>query len=923
MGLFDSTQKKFLNHFKHGSWTSEAERREEVAAIRAEGKLPIKNMIQIIGNSHASESNKERVKSRMVTLQEVIAGVRDSQYVGLLLDLVPKVDGYSRQYLKEILKSTYDKELSESYLDFFKSNDKNIRKVMAEVIGSVGGKTAFTLLRRRIQMNGYTVYEEAAEALCKIAGHHSIDTLKQVARMKNRSDRVKALELLSNPDYMRIRKRRALEAVYEFIEDPDEQIRHKVITIAGDQGEIEDAEMLIRLLQIEERRNLLAVIDALGKLGNPNAIPHLVRFMDQPHAGIKLAVIKSLGRFDDVRCIEPLVDSLRDKNLMIRQTTIELLGNLGRSDNVKMGKLLVSMMKDRDVNIRRSVVEVIRIIGEKDELWWKLIRYLRDEDWWVRERITEILAELGGEKIIEPIIALLDDTSEIVRRYAIEVLVKLGDKRAVEPLAKCVFDPDWWVRERAVEALAEMKDPRVVPVLNQLLVEEDDLLWSTIIALQTYGHPSSFVPLLQRLEHPLADYRIEIIRALDAINDQRFPGTLETLINDKDKRVRDFVQSLLPKYDLTPSAIGRKNFEDINLALLDQMLLDVKNRGGEDLFLIAGNRPMMKLRGDVTILDDHLFSPEETDKLLMDILSPIQREQFKDMNDVDMSYRIKDEGSRFRVNVYKTRTGTSGVFRVINHSIMSMDELGLPAPVYDFTRHKQGLILVTGPTGSGKSTTLAAMIDYMNNIRPDHIITIEDPIEYVHSNKKCVINQRELGAHTQSFSNALRGALREDPDIILVGEMRDLETISIAITAAETGHLVLGTLHTVSAAKTVDRIIDVFPGRQQAQVRAMLSESLRGVISQQLLKRKDTDGRCLVMELMICNDAIANLIRKEKIYQIPSILTTHAEQGMTLMDNELMRLVKEGKIYPEDAFVKALNKKEFEQFLQAEGLDTF
>ncbi|MCD4654504.1 PilT/PilU family type 4a pilus ATPase [bacterium] len=921
MGFFDSAHKRFKSQFKVGSWRSEVERKEAVAAIRAEGRLPIKNMIQIIGNMHASESNKERVRSRMMCLEEILEGVKDPQFITPLLDLVPKVDAFSRKFLIRILQSTFNRAFSENYLDFFKSPDKTIRKAMAEVLSNVGGKTTFNLLRKKIQMNSFSSYEEAAETLCRIAGHHAIDSLKQIARMKNRSDRLKALELLATPDYMRVRRRRALEAVFEFLEDPDETIRNKVITIIGDQGEEQDSELLFPLMKNEERKNLLAVIEALGKIGTAECLPYLLPFLEQSHAGIKLAVIKALGRFDDVRCIEPLVDALRDKNLMIRQAAIEVLGKLGKSDSIKLGKLLVSMMKDRDVNIRRSVIEVIRIIGEREGLWKKLIRYLRDEDWWVRERITEILAELGGEKILEPIIALLDDTSEIVRRYAIEVLVKLNDKRAVEPLTKCVNDPDWWVRERAVEALAEIGDLRAVPVLNQLLLEEDDLLWTTIIALQKFGDQSSFVPLLQRLEHPIADYRIEIIRAIDAINDSRFPGTLETLINDDDKRVRDFVASLLPKYDLTPTELGRRNFDNINLALLDQMLLDVKSRGGEDLFLIAGNRPMLKVRGDVEILDDHVFTPKETRMLLTDILSPMQRELFKNMNDIDMSYRIRDEGSRFRVNIYNTRTGMSAVFRVINQEIMTMEELGLPKPVYDFTRHRQGLVLVTGPTGSGKSTTLAAMIDYMNKNRNDHIVTIEDPIEYVHQNRNCVINQRELGAHTHSFSAALRGALREDPDIILVGEMRDLETTSIAITAAETGHLVLGTLHTVSAAKTIDRIIDVFPGQQQAQVRAMMSESLRGVLSQQLLKRKDSNGRCLVMELMICNDAIANLIRKEKNYQISSILTTHYEQGMTLMDNELMRLVKEGKIYPEDAFVKALNKKEFEQFLATEGVN--
>ncbi|MBN1879700.1 PilT/PilU family type 4a pilus ATPase [bacterium] len=924
VGLFDSSQKEFLTQFRSGDWRSEVERKESVAAIRAGGKLPVKNMIQVIGSLHPSETSKERVRSRMMCLEEILEGVKDPTIVSPMLDLLPKVDAVSREFLIRILKNLYQKEQSEYFVEYLKSGQKEIREAMSEVLGAVGGKTAFDIIRRKIQTDNFPSYAEAAEAICRIAGHHSIQTLKEIIEKKGKDDRLKALDLLANPEYMKIRQRRALETAFEFIGDPDEQIRGKVIALIGEFGEKDDAPALLPLLQKEEKRNLQAVVDALGNLANMDVLPSLIALMDSNHAGIKLSVINALGKFENEQCIEPLIEALRDRNIMIRQRTIEVLGTLGRSESVRLGKLLISMMKDRDVNIRRSVVEVMRLVGEKDDIWWKLIRYLRDEDWWVRERITEILAELGGPKILEPIVSLLDDPSEIVRRYAIEVLVRLGDRRAAEYILRCLKDNDWWVRERAVEALGEIGDPRVVPVLNALLDKGgEDLLWTVIQTLQKFAHASSYIPFLKRLDHPLPDYRIEIIRALDKIGGERIIDTLEAVMNDEDKRVRDFVTSLLPKYNLSPTEMGRRSFEHITPALLDQMLLEVKSRNGEDMFIIAGNRPMLKIRGDVEVLDDHVFTPPETRKLLMDVMSPIQREQFEDMEDIDMSYIIRNEGSRFRVNIYKTRTGISAVFRVINQEIIRIEDLGLPQPIVDFTQLKQGLVLVTGPTGSGKSTTLAAMIDYMNRTRTDHVVTIEDPIEYVHKNNQCIINQREVGAHTKSFSNALRGALREDPDIILVGEMRDLETISIAITAAETGHLVLGTLHTISAAKTVDRIIDVFPGRQQAQVRAMLSESLRGVLSQQLMKRKDTDGRILALELMICNDAIANLIRKEKIYQIPSILTTHYEQGMTLMDNELMRLVKEGKIYPEDAFVKSINKKEFEQFLQSEGIGGF
>ncbi len=920
MALFNNPLKTFINDFRNGEWASEALRKDAVAAIKASGKIPFRNMIQIIQSLHPTESSRERVRSRMACLEELLDGVKNPSLTSSLLDILGVVDSNSRESLIRILIQMYQKEQSAFYIDYLKSEDINVRRGISEILTAVGGKTVFELLKEKITTNSLPSLIEVSDILCAIAGHHAIDILKSIAGIGKREDRLHALELLANPDYMKLRKRKALDAAYGFLRDSDSAIRMKVVEIISRYGSKEDVPVLLEMLNKEEKRNLQAVIEAIGKIGDADCIPTLLPYMESSYTGIKVTVINAIGNFGDDRCIEPLIEALRDKNLLIRQRTIEVLGEIGKRTTIGLGRLLVSMMRDRDVNVRRSVVEVIRLISDQQEdLWWKLIRYLRDEDWWVRERITEILAEIGGEKIVDPIISLLEDSSELVRRYAIEVLMRLGSIKAVEPLIKCLKDQDWWVQERAVEALAELGDRRAVPYLNGMLIDAGDLIWTIVNALKKFAHKSSFLPLLQLIDHPSPEIRMEIIEALDAIGDERFKSTLAALINDEDRRVRDLATALLPKYQMTARSIRRKTYESITIGLLDEMLLDVKARGGEDLFIIAGNRPMMKVRGDVEMLDDHVFSADETQQLLFNILTPMQQEQFDQINEIDMSYSIKDELSRFRVNMYLCRTGVSAVFRVINREILNIELLGLPKPVYDFTQLRQGLVLVTGPTGSGKSTTLAAMIDYMNRTRQDHIITIEDPIEYVHENKQCVINQREMGAHTSSFTNALRSALREDPDIILVGEMRDLETISIAITAAETGHLVLGTLHTVSAAKTVDRIIDVFPGRQQAQVRAMLSESLRGVISQQLMKRRDTDGRILALEVMICNDAIAHLIRKEKIFQIPSIITTSYEAGMTLMDNELMRLVKEGLIYPEDAYIKSINKKEFEHFLIRDG----
>ncbi|MEP6912337.1 MAG: type IV pilus twitching motility protein PilT, partial [bacterium] len=313
----------------------------------------------------------------------------------------------------------------------------------------------------------------------------------------------------------------------------------------------------------------------------------------------------------------------------------------------------------------------------------------------------------------------------------------------------------------------------------------------------------------------------------------------------------------------------------------------------------SGSAPYLRVHGEMVRLNYKDLTPEVCQALLFEILSASQRENFLETWDLDCSYSLKGVG-RFRVNVFRQRQGVGAVFRRIPESIKTIQELGLPPNIANLLDVTEGLILVTGPTGSGKSTTLAALIHTINTGRRAHIITIEDPIEFVHYNKNSLINQREVSSHTKSFHQALRAALREDPDVILVGEMRDLETISLAMTAAETGHLVLATLHTNSATKTVDRIIDAFPEAQQSQIRVMLSESLRGIVAQSLVPRADGNGRVAVVEVLLNIPAVANLIREGKTFQIHSSMQTGQVHGMITFESAINELVRKGTISRED-----------------------
>ncbi len=351
------------------------------------------------------------------------------------------------------------------------------------------------------------------------------------------------------------------------------------------------------------------------------------------------------------------------------------------------------------------------------------------------------------------------------------------------------------------------------------------------------------------------------------------------------------------------------------MAKIDAFFKLMNDQGASDLHLVSGQPPALRIRGEMERVKYKVLDDDDLRSMLYEITAEEKIKVFEETGDVDFGYEIPGL-ARYRANYFMQKNGIAAVFREIPSEILTAEQLGLPPVIPKLASLPRGLVLVTGPTGSGKSTTLAAIIDVANKNRKDHIITIEDPIEFVHQSKGCIVNHREVGLHTKTFTAALRGALREDPDIILVGEMRDLETISLAIEAASTGHLVFGTLHTTSAPKTVDRVIEVFPSSEQAQIRSTLSDGLRAVVAQVLFKRADIKGRCAAMEILIATPAVRNLIREAKTHQIPSMIQTGKKYGMALLDDAIMELLNKGWIDPDEAYLKSNDKGRFRSFLK-------
>ena len=353
--------------------------------------------------------------------------------------------------------------------------------------------------------------------------------------------------------------------------------------------------------------------------------------------------------------------------------------------------------------------------------------------------------------------------------------------------------------------------------------------------------------------------------------------------------------------------IGKEEFSYMDVR---ELLAITKERDASDLHITVGVPPILRINGKLRKLNLPELNRQNVHEMIYGIISDKQKNKYEELCELDFSFELEDM-TRFRTNIFKTRLGEAAAFRLIPEKIKSLTQLGLPEELSIFTKKSKGFVLITGPTGSGKTTTLASLIDIINQERYEHIITIEDPIEFIHTHKNCIVDQREVGIHTDSFAYALRSALREDPDVILVGEMRDLETISMAVTAAETGHLVFSTLHTNSAAETVERVINVFPPHQQSQIRTQVAESLLGIVAQTLIPTIDGEGRVPVLELMIATPAIKNIIREEKIHQMPALIQMGRKDGMISIDQSLKELLVEGKISRDEAIKKAIDKKVF------------
>lgn len=640
--------------------------------------------------------------------------------------------------------------------------------------------------------------------------------------------------------------------------------------------------------------------------------------------------MEALAKNDDPGLLDLMMERMVKGDATTRDLAIGWLRRSAQRDPLPMRKRMLDTLGVGEDATRHSCVQILLMTGPTSEVLIDILHWSRELVGWLRTRILETLRTFGDD-VFRPALELLGHDEPEVRTAALILAENFNDARLVGPLTAMLKDPDWWLRITACDALGRLKDEKAVPALVDALAD-DEARWAAIDALAQIGSATALKPLAGMLRDPRPEVRQEVVKAFSRFTDARLLNLL-TQVKAKDPssevrtRAGEVLRDMQERLHVavsdaeagTAAAAGHTMARPI-----DRLLAHIREIGASDCHVTVEEAPWVRFAGTLKRLEGgEVLTAAQTKEYIFSILNPKQAAELEKTGELDFCHAIPEVG-RYRVNAFQQRKGWCASFRVIPNVPPTFADLRLPGRLTELLDYHQGVIIVSGPAGAGKSTTLAAICNLINETKADHVISLEDPIEFVHPVKSALINQREVGTHTQSFARALRAALREDPDVIIVGEMRDVETIRLALTAAETGHLVIGTLHTTSAVQTVERLVKAFPPDEQAQVRMGLSESLKYVVCQSLLPRKDGNGRIALFEVLKGTMSIGNLIRDNKTLQIPSMMQIGRSFGMQTVDQALLDLVQAGLISAEAAWRRAEKPENFEalcepSFLKEKG----
>jgi twitching motility protein PilT len=806
---------------------------------------------------------------------------------------------------------------------------------------------ARTLLARA-RARGWKTEEERNSLLDQISGQRGLGA-EDVAWLAVDSDA--ALRQRGQKLLARFRYDEAAPALFPFVISRTEMVRRlafEALAVHAGSGFLDKLPELLRhrdptvvhavldwLRRNPSDRNLDLVAEALDSsspavrakafatveaTSSPRVVPFALKGLEDQEEGLRYRAVQLLARFPDESAIGPLLRHCHLDSSRVQDAAISALSPLLAHADIRWNEDLIPLLSDANPRVRQLASRILRTQEPQRVAEAFLLSY-QNTFGPTRDRALEGLRELGPQ-YIPAFLERDNDPDHRIAALASAVAVTIRSPEVVAHCIRYLGGDDWWLRDRAAHALGELRDERGFEPLVAMLADSESNL-SAAAALGTWGSAKALPALLEAYKKGTKDLRLEILDAFARIPDRAVAGLLGKIVQaDPDVLVREKAARLAEAVAGEGGggdSPDRREFPEHDFVAAPQpsladLLRHARAVGASDLHLSTGTVPHVRVNGTLAALPMPELTAARVEEWVGPTLSPERRAVFDERQQLDFCHKDPTLG-RFRTNVFLQRKGMSAVFRLVPFEVPNLADIGMPESLWELTTYSQGLILVTGPAGCGKTTTLAALVDRVNSTERCHILTIEDPIEYVHVNKDSLVNQREIPLHSRSFARALRQSLREDPDVILVGEMRDLETISLAITAAETGHLVLATLHTTTASATVDRIINAFPADRQGQIRQMVSDSLKAVISQALLPRRDGRGRVAAWEILRNTPAVAGLIREAKTFQIPTAIQTGAGSGMSLMDASLLKLVQDGTVDPRDAWDRALRKEVFEPFL--------
>jgi twitching motility protein PilT len=901
-----------LQFFKTATFDSPAQL-QEVSSIPA-GSYDVGELVKslpIIAELRPA-STPEAHERRCQAFAALALALGQKQLFAQALRALLYPDPILRKTLVAVLVRLNDPDAHGDLCALFASNDAGARTAAAEVALHVASRTVLAELTNKAKDPAWPGRVEAMAALVPRAGVGALPLLKNVLEAGRPNEKSLALAHLAQTERFAKDVPQAVAVAALALRDPDERIfgqAMRALSTLEPDGFWELCEPVATRRGPEARKVFLAIA---AERPSPSVLAFFRQHLRSGEKAFQIMLLDALEVSPSEPLFPAIVDAVSSRDLAVRTRAMQVITNLAQQKRIDAARAIVWLLGSKDVNVRRAAGEIANQVGDADgSLSARLLKFLRDEDWWVRERVLDALIQMNGANLTKHIVAeYLSSPADTVRRFAVHALMRIGDARALGALVRTAqSDADWMVCEGAIDAMVKLNDQRAVPYLVELLGTRPALRLAAITALRKLHAKEALGSAAELLKDEDPDVRCAALEFLHELDDGTHLLYVSDCENDPSPAVREAAARVIRHYAVASSQNEESALSE--LKSLEPLLNHAVSLEVDDLILQAGRPPYAKRHGKMYPVGDEPMSGATIRELILPHVSYEQRVAIDEGRDVDFSYQLASSKRRFRVNVFGQLTGIGAVFRSVSDELRTLESLGLPAVLRTFANLHQGLVLVGGPAGAGKSTTLAAIVAAINENQTRHIVTIEDPIEVMHVRAKSLVNQREIGSHTSSFARALKSTLRQDPDVILIGELRDLETMAFAVTAAETGHLVLGTVHASSADGAIDRVINSFPAGQQGQIRSMLAESLRAVTTQYLL-RNPKGGRVVASEVMISTDAIQSLIRKGKTFQIPSLIATSRDLGMQLMDGELIRLVKEGRAELEDAYAKCVDKRAFE-----------